>query len=125
MASRRKLRPTSFIENVYEQKKELFWKSYLREYDQQEDPRAKLAEFFGRERLNELNENFSNLMGAVLTPETFRFDTVENRVNARYFLIKVEELAEAAFLLKGQPYPKSNKSRFKTNVRRKDIPDPF
>jgi hypothetical protein len=113
------------MENVYEEKGKLFWKSYLREYDQQEDPRARLREFLGRERLNELNENFSNLIGAVPTPETFQFDTVENRVNARYFLIKVEELAEAALLLKGQPYPKSDKRKIKTTLRRKDIPDPW
>ncbi len=70
--------------------------------DQKKQPLKVINEFFDNTRLHEVRETIASLLKVALTTDNDEFSEPEQRASVVFFCQQLEELIEAAFILKSK-----------------------
>ena len=95
-----KLRPAPFFMSLYDQNKDFFSKPYHLTDEQKKQPLKVIQEFFDNTRLHEARETIASLLKVALTTDNDEFAEPDQRASLMFFCQQLEELIEAAFILK-------------------------
>lgn len=92
------------MNSVYKQNRAFFGEPYLLTPAQQQNPISVFHSFFDSMHLEEARGCIEELKVAALTSPLAEFSTPQDRENAMYVCRQLEEVLEAAFLVKKRQY---------------------